>query len=368
MVIVHVLAPARVGGLERVVQGLARGHAPRGHQVHVVAVGPEADLQDFFAPLQGSGVTTHALSLGGRAYLRERRMIRGLCRSLAPSVMHTHGYRPDIVDAGVARTLGIPTVTTVHGFIGGDLKLRIYESLQVRAFHRFDAVVAVSRAMATDLRRRGVSENRLQMIPNAWAGGAPLTRAEARRVLGLSPQRWIAGWVGRLGREKGADVALDAMVGLADAGVDLSVIGDGEARVELQARAASAGLDGQVTWHGMVPDAGRLLAAFDVFVLSSRTEGTPIALFEAMAASVPIVATRVGGVPDVVGDKEALLVAPEDPAALAAAVRAVRNDPEAARERAWAARERLQRDFAPEPWLAAYESLYARLARGREAA
>ena len=369
MVILHVVAPARFGGLERVVQGLATGHAARGHQVHVAAVGAEADARAFLGPLESSGVHAHPIRVSERGYLRERGAIRELCRAIAPSVAHTHGYRPDLLDAGVARALGIPSVTTVHGFIGGDLKLRMYEALQVRAFRRFDAVVAVSRVMEADLRRKGVPSHALQLIANAWTGaGSLLSRAEARRALGLSPDRWIAGWVGRLGPEKGADVALEAMSRLSSTDIDLSVIGDGEERQALASRIAALGLDGRVRMHGLVPDAGRYLAAFDAFVLSSRTEGTPIALFEAMAAEVPIVATSVGGVPDVVGDSEALLVAPEDPAALALAITAARTDPAGAGRRVQAARERLRRDYAPGPWLKAYEDLYARLARGREAA
>src|SRR2546428_9390082 len=89
----------------------------------------------------------------------------------------------------------------------------------------------------------------------------------------------------------------------------------------------------------------RLLRAFGAFVLTSRTEGTPIALLEAMAAEVPIIAASVGGVPDVVSSKEALLVPPEDSRAVAAALHEVFQDPAAARARARAARERLEREF-----------------------
>jgi glycosyltransferase involved in cell wall biosynthesis len=113
----------------------------------------------------------------------------------------------------------------------------------------------------------------------------------------------------------------------------------------------------------VVPDAARLFRALDVFVLSSRTEGTPMVLLEAMAAGVPIVATRVGGVPDIVGDAEARLIPPHDPIVLARAIRAVLADRSGARTRAAAAQIRLRRDFAPEPWVARYEAVYQRVAR-----
>ena len=107
-----------------------------------------------------------------------------------------------------------------------------------------------------------------------------------------------------------------------------------------------------------------MFAAFDVFVLSSRTEGTPIALFEAMAAGVPIVATRVGGVPDVVSPLEAALVPAEDPVALAAEIRAIYRDPATGQRRARAARARLERDFSVAPWLDRYEAIYRLVSAG----
>jgi glycosyltransferase involved in cell wall biosynthesis len=153
-------------------------------------------------------------------------------------------------------------------------------------------------------------------------------------------------------------VLLAALPTLADLPLVVSVVGDGRRRHQLQETAARLGLGDRVRWLGNVADAGRLFAAFDVFALSSRTEGTPIVLFEAMAASTPIVAAAVGGVPDVVSSDEAVLVGADDPAALARAIRSVRADPAAAADRARRARERLAREFAPGPWLEQYERIY----------
>lgn len=168
------------------------------------------------------------------------------------------------------------------------------------------------------------------------------------------------GWVGRLSPEKGADVLVRALLQLTDLPVAVSFVGDGAERARLEAMASRSGVAERIRWHGLVSDAERLYPTFDAFVLCSHTEGTPMVLFEAMHAGTPIVTTRVGGVPDVVADT-AVLVAPNDPAALAAAIRRVHDEPDDARARAAAASHRLRERFGREPWLRRYEQLYRSL-------
>ena len=359
----HLIAPGDVGGAERVVHALASGQRRAGHRVTVGAVlsnGADHRSHPFLAPLERAGVETILLRVPPRAYRRERSACVELCRRLRPDVVHTHGIRVDVVDAAVARRAGMPTVTTVHGFTGGDFKMWVYERLWRRALRGFDAVVAVSRPLARDLERTGVPPGRLHAVPNAWPADdlPPFPRYEARQQLAVPDGRFHVGWVGRLTPEKGADVLLAALPLLADLPVVVSVVGDGRGRPQLQAAAARLGLGDRVRWLGNVAAAGRLFTAFDVFALSSRTEGTPIVLFEAMATSTPIVASAVGGVPDVLAPQEALLVGPDDPAALAQAIRAVHADPAAAADRARRAQQRLGSEFAPGPWLERYERIY----------
>lgn len=359
--VLHLLAPGAVGGLESVVRALASGQHAAGHRVVVGAVLARTDhAAPFLNALRADGVDVRRVVARGRDYLGERRQVTALCERLRPDVVHTHGYRSDVVDAGAARALGIATVTTVHGFTGGGLN-RVYEWLQVRAFRKFSAVVAVSAPLVARLRAAGVPAARVHLLPNAYAArAAPLPRAEARGALGLPAGAWVVGWVGRMSPEKGADVLLDAVARMAG-GPIVSLIGDGPQRAALERRARSLGIAERVRFHGMVPEAGRLYTAFDAFALSSRTEGTPISLLEAMAAGTPVVATSVGGVPDVVTPAEARLVPSDSPLALAAALDDVRGDPAAAASRALAALGRLRDRFDARGWLARYESLYRSL-------
>jgi glycosyltransferase involved in cell wall biosynthesis len=352
-----------VGGLERVVRDLARGQRQAGHRVHVVAIlSQEEDAHPFVDALQQAGVEVHSIRIPNRAYRRERALLSGLCNEIRPHVVHTHGYRSDVVDAGVARRLGIPTVSTVHGFTRGGIKGRLYEWLQRRRYRQFDAVVAVSRPQIDELRRSGVQDHRLHLIPNGWMEhGALFSAVNARRRLDVPLNAFHVGWVGRLTHEKGADVLVGALANLSDLPMVVSIIGAGRDADMLRALARARAGSVDVRWHGLVPDAGTLFTAFDVFVLSSRTEGTPIALFEAMAARAPIIATGVGGVPDVVSAAEAIVVPSENAGALADAVRNVYLDPAAARARAQNAQARLAHQFAAQPWLARYDRLYRQL-------
>jgi glycosyltransferase involved in cell wall biosynthesis len=362
LTIMHLLAPAPVGGLETVVSTLSAAQSRAGHRVIVAPTlsNPE-EGQPFIQSLTGSGVEVEALVVGGRAYLRERRMIRERCHSERVDIVHTHGYRSDIIGGSAARQANVPRVTTVHGFTGGGWKARRYEDLQIWSFRRFDAVVAVSRPLAAQLQARGVGAKLLHTIPNAFSSAASsLSRDAARRALSLPAEGVVVGWVGRVSREKAVDVFIDAMAVLGLDAVNAAVLGEGPERAREQARAQALVPD-RLHWLGNVTDAARYFAAFDLLVLSSRTEGLPMVLLEAMAAAVPIVSTSVGGIPELLSAQEAILVAPDAPLALAAAIRSSISGPAAATARAEAARRHLRESYSVGQWSERYESLYRRL-------
>lgn len=358
--ILHVFAPAPYGGLEQVVGTLASEQLRSGHDVHVAAILDEgAEGPAVLQELAERGVGVHTFPLPPRAYRRERAQVRRLCQRLAPSIMHTHGYRADVLHGSVARELGVGSVATAHGFIGGGWKGRVYERLQCRAYRTYGAVVAVSRPLHEELASRGVPLERLHCVRNGWTDQVDfLDRASARRELGIAEDGKVVGFVGRVGPEKGADVFIEAFARLRGAPVAV-VAGDGRLRTDLERRTHILGTAARTHWLGVLRNAGRFMKAFDVFVLSSRTEGTPMVLLEAMAAGVPVVATRVGGIPDVVTDNEARLVDAEQPDALADAVDEVLENGAEARRRAVKARERLDMEFGADRWRQQYDRVYS---------
>lgn len=366
MRILHVLAPGPAGGAESVVRALATGHAREGHRVAVLAVLSEpSGSHPFVHALRGGAVAVIPLELDARRYLRERRVFTEILLERRPQVVHTHSYRADVVDGPVARRRGIPVVSTVHGFTGGGWRNRLYERLQVRALRHFDAVVAVSRPLEEELARRGVPRERIRLIRNRpCPPEEPEGRASARRILGVPGGVFHVGWIGRLSREKGPDVFLEALARLTDLPLLASVVGGGDEALHLRRLAGDLGVERRVRWHGVVQDAARLLAGFDCVVLSSRREGTPLVLLEAMAAGVPVVATAVGGVPDAAAGEAALLVPAEDPDAIARAIRALHRDPGSAALRAARARALVRRPSRGRTWLQEYADLYRRLAGG----
>jgi glycosyltransferase involved in cell wall biosynthesis len=358
--ILQVVAPGEVGGLESVVLALAAGQSRRGHKVLVAVVyEPREGAHPFVAALTAAGVTAIPFVLPSRAFLKERAAIKDLCDRERPDVVHTHGYRPDILHAGSRLTRDFATVTTLHGSsrIGGSTAL--YESVQMLLLRRFDAVIAVSRQLADQLRGTRVRAERLHVIPNGWSDRIhPADAAQARKHLGLPASGAVVGWVGRLIPVKGADVFLRAVARLRELPVTISIIGDGSERERLEELARETGLSDRVRFHGTVPEAGRYISAFDVFVLSSRSEGIPVTLLEAMVANVPAVVTSVGGVPEVVGPDEAILVERDDPAALATAIESAIRDRAGATRRAEAAARRVHAAFGMERWIDAHDSVY----------
>lgn len=361
--VLHVVAPADYGGLEQVVLQLASGRAARRLPTEVLALVTEGSaVPPLVEMLRQAAVQTTVLRSAHRAYGQERKAILTAAVALGANVVHTHGYRPDVLARRPARAAGSGLVSTAHGFTGGDAKNRVFEWLERRAWRQFDVVAAVSGPLHGRLVRSGVPEAVVELCPNAWSGVEPLERAAARERLRLPASDLLVGWIGRLSVEKGPDVMIRSMAHLPTE-IGVVMIGDGPERATLTQLANALGVSSRITWAGPVQRAGECMTAFDALALSSRTEGTPMVLFEAMAARVPIVATAVGGVPDLVSPNEAMLVPSRAPQQLAAALVEVFATATASAERATSARRRLDERYALEPWLDRYEEFYVRAAK-----
>lgn len=369
MRILHLIAPSPFGGAERVVRDLAGELAGAGHETHVGAILDEGATEHPFLADPPAGVRLHPIRVAHRAYRTEWKRVARLIKDVIPDVVHTHGYRADVLSGAAAARVGAPVVSTAHGFTGGGVRNRLYEWLQVRAQARADAVIAVSEIMHGELRKRGIPAARIRTIVNARRLPENiLDRESARRELGVSDGAFHVGWVGRMSPEKGPDVMVDAVTAVAsdppaERPLRVTLVGEGRLRAGLEARIRAADLESTVRFTGALPDAVRYFRAFDVLALTSRTEGTPLVALEAAGLSIPLVATRVGGLPALLGSRGGLLVPSESPDAVADALRAVRDDPEAARERARTASMGLRGTDALRCWAASHIELYRKVVR-----
>ncbi len=361
LTIAHLTAPAAFGGLERVVAGLARVSVARGHRVVLVlTLEVGGTVPGWAEALSGAGVILEPVFLPPRAYRSERRAVRALLSRHAVDVVHTHGYRSDVVHAGTAKGAGLPLVSTAHGFATTRGIGLLYEWLQRRAWRTFDAVVVVSKPLLEVLARAGVPRDRLVFIRNGLDGNtAPRSRDDARARLGLPQAGAVVGWVGRFSEEKDPGAAIEALALSRDRDLRLCMIGAGPLLDACRALTHERGVADRVTFAGAVADAGQLLRAFDALMLTSRTEGTPMVILEAAAAGVPVVATSVGGVPDLLEEDGGWLAPAGRADGIAAAVADLMADAAEARRRADRLQARLM--AGPEDWVERYLDLYARV-------
>lgn len=341
--IVHVIHSGGFYGAERMLMDHCM-HVPGRHRV--VFLGDSAEVMQRFRQ-----VGIDSLSCAGLGALYKELRMR-------PGVLNAHNFRAQLFSWLCVQRLRLPLLLTQHGFTPRSRKQRFYtwSGLRLARCPGVARVACVSRGIADLHRAAGVAETKLEVIPN----GLPPAGAVARAA--LTP---LLGYVGRLSREKGPDQFLDAVLPLCRQRPALQavLIGDGEMEAELRERVAAAGVGQQVHFAGYQSDVAVWLARLSVLVISSRTEGTPMVLLEAMRAGTPVAAFAVGGIPDVVTDGEqGLLALPGDSAALTECLVRLLDEPGLADRLAAAARVRQEKDHDLRGLGARWATLYHQLA------
>ncbi|MHB8835950.1 MAG: glycosyltransferase family 4 protein [Candidatus Methylomirabilia bacterium] len=252
------------------------------------------------------------------------------------------------------RQRGPVLVATVHSSLGlehaGRFKGRFYELLERWTIPKAARIITVSESLRTELLGWAVAAERISVVPNGVREEpvAPEAGLAVRREFGLRPDDQVVGAIGRLEPAKGLIHLLEAVAALAPAWPRLKCLLVGEGRLDRQLRAFAAGhgIGDRAVFAGFRSDVPRILAALDIFALPSLTEGIPFALLEAGLAARPVVASRVGGVPEVlVHESSGLLVDPADVPSLAAAIGSLLNDPGRARHLGRQAAETVRRRF-----------------------
>lgn len=286
--------------------------AARAHGVEVVVM---PDLVSPISPAQDA-----------RAF----RSLDSFLGSESFDIVHTHSAKAGVLGRVAASRAGVPRIVhTLHGFPWHDFQPAVVRQAYIRTERTLaritDAYLAVGTGVAVEaLRRRVVRPDQLVTIGPAVEPAAviasPASRARARALLGLPEGATVVGTVGRMDFQKAPEVMLEALTRMRTPAV-LVWVGGGPLLEETARRAQAAGIRDRVVLLGNREDVPQLLPAFDVFAMSSRYEGLPCAIVEAQECGIPVVATSVNAVSDVVvPGVSGLLVAPQDPAQLAAAL------------------------------------------------
>jgi glycosyltransferase involved in cell wall biosynthesis len=314
------------GGASNKLARLSRAARARGWTVMMVSVMPAGPVLD---DLTADGFTTS--SLDARSPLdgpRVVRRLRRLLRTFHPDVVQAALWHANLAARVAVRGTGAPVVCGHESL--GDYLSGWQTAVDRRTLGPVAAHYAVSDAVADRVARRDrVPRARITVIRSGldvdeWQ--SPLDKAVARARLGLPTDAPVVGWAGRIEPVKHVSLLVDAVVRLD--GWWLVVIGDGSDADAVRAAASRAGVVDRVVFTGEVADVRPALAALDVFALVSRTEGLGLALLEAMATGLPVVATDVGGVPEVVTAGHDGLLVPEDAGALAVALAEARSRPD----------------------------------------
>lgn len=350
--ILHTVSSLKIGGMENFVIRLAALQKARGHDVAVLALDP--------GPLaeRAANLGLKFAMLG--PYPRLLRLARGLSFIAAhrPQIIHAHNATSLHYAAAGKKLTGAKLVFTDHGVV----VMRQPSPWEIRAT---DALVAVSEQTATD---HGTAYGRplhFNVIHNGVEASLPRrTRGEMRRELRLPDGITVVN-VARLEPVKGHDTLIKALAILQHGGtpVNLLIAGDGSEREALEQMARKCGLTPErVRFLGFRTDVPDLLTAADLFALSSRDEGLPLALLEAMVHKLPIVATAVGGVPELVTHgKHGFVIPPQSPEAMAEAIGTLAHDPDLCRRMGEAGARHVTESFSFSRTAARYEALYCTL-------
>jgi glycosyltransferase involved in cell wall biosynthesis len=361
-----------LGGTERQVMNLAAGLDPERFDLHMACNGKVGELLEEVNAL-GVPVTEYPIqSLYNIGSVQARLRLARYLRERSIEMVHSYGFYSNLFAIPAARLAGVPVVVASIRDCGETLT-PLQKRVQKMFCRMADCILANAEGVRRWLIREGYPARKIQVIRNGIVGPAPVANARRgwlRQELGLSPDARLIAVCSRLNRMKGLEYFLDAAAVLAPLQPDVRflIVGgnghrtDGTYQGELERYAASRGLEDRVIFTGFRTDVARMLPEIDISVLPSLSEGLSNSLLEAMAAGVPVIATKVGGTPELVEDGETgLLVPPRDSVALGQAMTLLLEHPETARRIGEAGRSDVTARFSIDRMVHDTQSLYVKL-------
>jgi glycosyltransferase involved in cell wall biosynthesis len=365
--VVHLAASPFLGGPERQMLGLANALRCR-VDMRFWSFAEGGRSKPFLDAAAAGGFEAEVLKENAPRYLASVREIAAKLRTETPDLVLTHGYKPDLIGGFAARRAGVPVVAVSRGWTAATFKVRLNELLDRLVLPMLDHVVCVSRGQELKVLRAGVPPRRVSTIHTAIDAGRfaevdPNGRARLEQLFPETPETIVAA-AGRLSPEKGFEILIEAAARVVRSSprVGFAIFGEGTLRPSLERRIAERGLDGRFVLQPFRDDLDRLFPHFDLLALPSFTEGLPNVALEASAAGVPIVATDVGGNPEVVEDGvTGRIVSPGDVEGLASRIEELLGDAALRARMGEAGRARIRDHFSFEMQADRYEALFRRL-------
>jgi glycosyltransferase involved in cell wall biosynthesis len=336
--------------------------------------GDETPPNDFVTAAREQGLGVEIIPERRRFDLAVIPALRDIVARREPDLIVTNSVKSHFVVWRSHLWRKSPWVAFHHGYTDTDRKMRLYNRLDRWSLPHADRLVTVCGAFAQDLMKStGVPLDKISVQHNAIRRQPSLSTADVetlRHRLGIAQADKVVLSVGRLSREKAHRDLLEAFKKLNQTDPEISsklvIVGEGRERDGLEATAESLNFKDRIIFTGQVNDVRTFYALADVFVLPSHSEGSPYVLLEAMAANVPVVATAVGGVPEIITNNEsALLVPPNDPPSLAAAIARVLTDRELAERLTTNGAKLIDTRFTPENYTRSVVEIYREVIEGR---
>ncbi|TCK71736.1 glycosyltransferase [Acidipila rosea] len=331
--ILHLIGSNSVGGPEKQILHHAVDLQDSPFEVEVGSFHDLAEKPEILVEAERRGHSTVCLSGGLKAGLITE--LAGILRARPGVILCTHGFKANVLGYLATRRTKTPHVAFVRGWTAETWRVRLYEMLERQALARAQWVVCVSHKQAVEVGRRRKGSRAPMVVCNAMlppfsrAGGV----AVSREKLGIPAGAFVYGSVGRLSAEKGHRYMLEAFYRVCERTAEgdkpfLIVVGDGREQAPLEAQAASLGLRERIHFAGYQGNCSDWMKLMDCMVQPSLTEGTPNSVLEALCLQLPVVATAVGGVPDlIVHNRNGLLVPPADAKQLGEAMQTVAASP-----------------------------------------
>jgi glycosyltransferase involved in cell wall biosynthesis len=370
MRILHLISSGGMYGAEAVILNLSRTLNQQGHTsllgIFSNSANPNLQLHDL---AQQEGIESHLISCRGQLDRTVPATIRALAAATNADLIHAHGYKADVYAYIAMRRTNTPLVSTCHTWYDDNRLVWLYGVIDRRVLRSYAAVIAVSDDVRQRLLHAGVPTNHIHFIRNG-IDLRPFTNATPSLRHLAAPEGLLIGWVGRLTRDKGPDLFLQAIAQLRPTSPSARyiLVGEGPFRPECERLITSLALTDIVHLLGQRSDMPAVYASCDLLVSSSRLEGLPMAILEGMASTLPWVAPQVGAIPLAIHDgQNGILIPSENVEILATSMARLMQSPEERASMGAAARRLTESEFSAERMSEDYLRVYTTAAtQGRD--